>query len=211
MLKKIFNLKLTILLVIILFAIIALILIKLNSANSEDPNWDETHFTTSNISDIEKICKDDFLLKRILTNAKVEKEFILEIQNGANFFDPQHWVSLSAIINYGKSPFDSNSDNITCFISFNRNPVGTYIDEILIEASNQKYKCFNVEQTEINGTLINIAYLDNRNDYNTEFKYGSKKKYIAFAEFDYKGYVYYITTESDNLDFFDSVLNSLLK
>lgn len=164
-------------------------------ANGEDPNWDKTHFSTESAEVMAALCEGDLLIDKIALPKEHHSEYLLEIREGGSFEDFADFSNLSASVNYGESIHDSEGEQFFCFISFDGNADGVYIDEHLRSGE------FKTEEISVNGYKIKYAKIDPLNKINTE---------RIFAEFEYGGYKYYVSSESPDPEFFENMMEYML-
>lgn len=164
-----------------------------------DPNWHLTHFQAAELSDIEAVCGTSLLLDKIALPGEYHSEYILEITEDGDFENTDLWSNLSVQISYGDSAVDSTADNIYCLISFDGDTDA--INEILWESDTVM---------ELNGHSVQYSEKTTE-DYAAEgITMGSKLDYHGYAVFTHNGYTYYLATNSDAPDFYDSVINQML-
>lgn len=168
---------------------------------ADDPNWEKTHYETSALSEIEAVCGTDLLIDKVAQVDKGFRNYHLEIVENGSFENKADWKSLTIEVNYGNSLVDSTGDSVLCFISFDGNTDGIYIEDYLTETATMEINGHTVEYRE--ASLEELA-AENIN-------YGHKQEYHGWAKFTHNGYEYYIATDSDNPDFFEMTLEHLLK
>ena len=168
--------------------------------SADDPNWEKTHSQTSELSEIEALCGTDLLLDQISMSGEYYSEYILEISENGLFDNTADWNNLSVSISNGSSIHDhSSADYIYCFISFDGNTEG--INTPLWE---------NDTTMEMNGYILNYCE-KTTSDYAKEgITLGYKQDYHGYATFDHAGYTYYVSTHSNNPDFFDETVKNKL-
>lgn len=166
---------------------------------ADDPNWAKTHFETTALSDIEAVGGTELLLDKIGLPGDYHSKYILEIVENGDFNNKEDWSNLSVQISYGENVIDGNADNIECFISFDGDTAG--INLPLWESDTTM---------EVNGHSVQYNE-KSTDDYKAEgITIGHKLKYHGFAVFTHNGYTYYLSTHSDNPDFYDDVINQML-
>ena len=170
---------------------------------AEDPNWHKTHFETANLSEIEAVCGTNLLLDRISMPGEYHSEYILEISEGGLFDNTDDWNNLTVQLSNGKSKHDHTSssvDYILCFISFNGNTDA--IDTELWDTVSSPM--------EMNGFMVRYSE-KTTDEYAAEgVTLGNKQNYHGYAIFENAGYTYYLSTHSDDPDFFDETLKNKL-
>lgn len=167
---------------------------------TDDPNWNKTHYETASLADIEAFCGTDLLLDKMALSDDYFSNFHLEIVENGSFDNPEDWKSLSVDMNYGDSIIDSTGDSFFCFISFDGSTDGIYIMDFLNETAN----------TEINGYIVEYAEMTKEEATANGITLGSELDYHGWAKLTHNGNAYYIATHSDNPDFFEMALEQLL-
>lgn len=167
---------------------------------TDDPNWSKTHFQTANLDEIEAICGTNLLLDQLSMPGEYHSEYILEIAENGIFSNAPDWNNLSVSLSNGDSINDQTSgDYIYCFISFNGDT--SAIDTSLWTGQSSM---------EMNG--YSVRYNEKTTaDYTAEgITLGYTQDYHGYAVFDHAGYTYYLSTHSDDPDFFDETLKNKL-
>lgn len=167
---------------------------------TDDPNWSKTHFQTTDLGEIEAICGTNLLLDQLSMSGEYHSEYILEISENGIFNNAPDWNNLSVSLSNGDSISDQTSgDDIYCFISFNGDT--SAIDTSLWAGQSSM---------EMNG--YSVKYNEKTTaDYTAEgITLGYTQDYHGYAVFDHAGYTYYLSTHSDDPDFFDETLKNKL-
>ena len=170
---------------------------------ADDPNWPLTHLQTAELSEIEAVCGTDLLLDKITLPGEYHSEYIFEITEEGDFKNSALWSNLSVSITNGEDIHDQSSkgvDYVFCFISFDGDTDA--INLPLWESDTTM---------ELNGYSVQYSEKTNE-EYAVEgINPGNKQNCHGYAVFTNNGYTYYLSTHSDNADFFDSVINQILK
>ena len=169
---------------------------------ADDPNWSKTHFETAELSEIEAVCGTDLLLDKIALSGDYHSEYILEITQEGDFKNTDLWSNLSVSVTNGKDIHDQSSegvDNVFCFISFDGDTGA--INPTLWESDTTM---------ELNGYSVQYSEKTNEEYAAEGITLGNKQNYHGYAVFTHNGYTYYLSTNSDNADFFDSIINQML-
>lgn len=166
---------------------------------ADDPNWPKTHLQTSELSEIEVVCGTDLLLDKIALPGEYHSEYILEVVENGDFNNTEDWSNLSVQISYGDSVIDGTADNIYCFISFDGN---TGVINIPLWESDTIL--------ELNGYSVQYSEKTTEEYVAEGVTLGSELNYHGYAVFTHNGYTYYLATNSDNPDFYDSVIDQML-
>lgn len=170
---------------------------------ADDPNWSKTHFETAELNGIEAVCGTDLLLDKIALSGDYHSEYILEITEEGDFKNTDLWSNLSVSITNGEDIHDQSSasvDHAFCFISFDGDTGA--INLPLWESDTTM---------ELNGYSVQYSEKTNEEYAAEGITLGHKQNYHGYAVFTHNGYTYYLSTHSDNADFFDSVINQILK
>ena len=169
---------------------------------TDDPNWEKTHYETSVLSEIEAVCGTDLLIDKMAQADKGYKNYHLEIVENGSFDKKADWKSLTVDVSYGDSIFDkfSDSDSIVYFVSFDGDISGNNINDFLTEAAEMDINGYTVEYREASAEELTADGIN----------YGYKQGYHGWAKFTHNGYTYYLATNSDSSDFFTEVINQLL-
>lgn len=154
------------------------------NANSEDPNWHKFHTYAYSADEAVEKFGDDLLLDRLVLDDYPESnvEFILEHEEGgAN--DRNTWSDIDVHIRYRDGGLKSKEDRTTLRIFFDKNNPSIDGTEMYSGYRNNFKDGFLI--TEINDVSIKYREYSNRNF-----------TYMTMAEFEYKGYIYFLDTFS---------------
>ena len=167
---------------------------------TDAPNWSKTHFQTTELNEIEAVCGTNLLLAQLTMPGEYHSEYILEIAENGLFDNAPDWHNLSVSLSNGDSINDhSSGDYIHCFISFNGDT--SAIDTSLWSGQSSM---------EMNGYAVRYSEKTTA-DYAAEgITLGYEQDYHGYAVFDHAGYTYYLSTHSDDPDFFDETLKNKL-
>lgn len=166
------------------------------------PNWGKTHFETVELNEIEAVCGTDLLLDKITLSDDYHSEYILEISEEGDFKNTDLWSNLSVSITNGEDIHDQSSagvDYAFCFISFDGDTGA--INLPLWESDTTM---------ELNGYSVQYSEKTNEEYAAEGITLGHKQNYHGYAVFTHNGYTYYLSTNSENADFFDSIINQML-
>lgn len=170
---------------------------------ADDPNWPLTHLQTTELSEIEDVCGTDLLLDKIALPGEYHSEYIFEITEEGDFKNTDLWSNLSVSITNGEDihdQFSAGVDYIFCFISFDGDTDA--INLPLWESDTTM---------ELNGYSVQYSEKTNEEYAAEGINPGNRQNCHGYAVFTHNGYTYYLSTHSDNADFFDSVINQILK
>lgn len=177
-------------------------------SNSVSP-YEKTHsFFTSQLSEIEGKCGTDLLLDRIPVSGSRSVLYHLELtEAGKNFEDPGDWKYLYIKVRNSDSVFDADWDDLSCYISFD----GSY------EANLRDFEHTTVDDFEntvvvdINGYTVAYAQLCSEETAELQAAYTQYGgSYHGWAKFVHQGYTYYIAVHSNDPQYLETVLNSML-
>lgn len=169
---------------------------------ADDPNWSKTHFETAELNEIEGVCGTDLLLDKIALSGDYHSEYVLEITEEGDFKNTDLWSNLSVSVTNGEDIHDQSSagvDYVFCLISFDGDTGA--INLPLWESDTTM---------ELNGYSVQYSEKTNEEYAAEGITLGHKQNYHGNAVFIHNGYTYYLSTHSDNVDFFDSIINQML-
>lgn len=179
--------------------IIFVFVITISVFNNPTP-WEKTHYKTDSISEIKAICGGNLPLDQITMPGSYESEYILETIKAGDFYDSNNWKSLSvSLYNESKSNYHTKGDYINYLIIFDGDT--SSLDKTVWSkqsfTANADHSAFYTERTSEEVDALNIA---------NEFK----QNYRGYAQFDYLGNIYFISTASDDPEFFDKTIKNKL-
>jgi hypothetical protein len=180
-------------------AFISVFVITISVFNNPSP-LGKTQFKTNSLSEIEALFDSDLLLGQIKMPGSYESEYILETTTEGSFYDSNNWKSLSAsLYNDSEGNFHTNGDYINCLIIFDGDT--SSLDKTIWSkqffTSTADQSAFYTERTSEEIDALNLT---------NEFK----QNYRGYAQFDYLGNKYYISTASNDPEFFDKTIKNKL-
>lgn len=161
---------------------------------SPDSIWPKTHYETTSFDEIVAVCGTQ-IFNNIPIAEGTDNHYTLEIKKDGDFSNPTDWKVLSIISRYG----EYNDQRVSYYISFDGSDM--MLNHIIFENSTT---------TEINGVLV--EYREWLKNEKTEIGkvFESDYEYTVGAKFTYNGYTYYVKTQSNDPDFYTTIINQML-
>ena len=156
--------------------------------------WPKTHYETTSFDEIVAVCGTQ-IFNNIPIAEGTDNHYTLEIKKDGDFSNPTDWKVLSIISRYG----EYNDQRVSYYISFDGSDM--MLNHIIFENSTT---------TEINGVLV--EYREWLKNEKTEIGkvFESDYEYTVGAKFTYNGYTYYVETQSNDPDFYTTIINQML-
>ena len=156
--------------------------------------WPKTHYETTSFDEIVAVCGTQ-IFNNIPIAEGTDNHYTLEIKKDGDFSNPTDWKVLSIISWYG----EYNDQRVSYYISFDGSDM--MLNHIIFENSTT---------TEINGVLV--EYREWLKNEKTEIGkvFESDYEYTVGAKFTYNGYTYYVKTQSNDPDFYTTIINQML-
>jgi len=149
--------------------------------------------TAHELKEIEEICGSDPLLEAIVGSGDFTGEYVLEVAKGGAFENSADWDNLTVRLCDDNEP--GRITNLECTVVYNDSAgaVDAEIWDNLSFASNSnntaKYTMLTTAQLEQNGIKADFT-----------------QNYHGYTNITYAGKAYYVSTHSDDPDFFDREL-----
>lgn len=170
--------------------------------DTNDPNWCYYNKETQSLDVIETFCGDDWLLDRFTLSDNCTTTYQLSVSEWKAFFDMDCWESLYVTVDFGEDQPDQPANQVSCTICFNGDLPAVGMTERLREPS--------AVIREIGNYSVTCSEISSANAEQYGFFLTDPPEYSGVASFSHNGADYYLSTLSDDPQFFEETLNSLL-
>lgn len=169
-----------------------------------DMNWQKFNYQTSSLSEIESVCGTNLLLDKMILQDDYFANYILCVSEEYTYSVRENWRFLRITINYGENEFDVEGSQFYCLIAFEESSCKNPIQKIL-EKYSPKECIFN----DVKLTFLEVSNID-AESIGLDLGSSPYLYYHGFASFSHDNTMYYISTDSNERDFFKRTLSNLL-